>query len=318
MSQRTKVRACEGRVALVTGASQGGTGTAIAVRLAAEGAKVAITARDPKGLDDTAARVAAVGGKALVLPADLSDPRGERVRLVERTESELGPIDILVNSAATNGYKPFEQWSLSDLDFIQQVNVWAPWELMRAVLPGMRTRKRGWILNLTSFAAELPPGPPFPKSGPSKAGSGYGASKAALNRMTVAAASETEGQGVAVNALTPQAAIATRSLVAAGWIDQHWFEPLETMAEAALVLCTCDPAQLTGRIAYSLQLLLELRRPVHDLAGESLVAGWQPENLAAVIAGQLAAHEKSGWHHAYDFGRVHSPATGAGVAKLPK
>jgi NAD(P)-dependent dehydrogenase (short-subunit alcohol dehydrogenase family) len=294
----------------VTGASRGGTGTAIAVRLAAEGAKVAVTARSAKGLEETAARIAEVGGEALVLPADLSDPRGERTRLVARTEAALGPIDILVNSAAKNGYKPFEEWSLDDLDFIQQVNVWAPWELMKAVLPGMRSRRRGWILNLTSFTGELPPGPPFPKNAPSKTGSGYGMSKAALNRMTIAAASETEGQGIAVNALTPQAAIATRDLVAAGWIEQHWFEPLETMAEAALALCTCDPSRLSGRIAYSLQLLIELRRPVRDLFGDSLVAGWQPDDLPAAIARQLAAHAQSGWPRAYDFARPSSPSLG--------
>ena len=310
MSEKRPSGVCAGRVALVTGASQGGTGTAIAVRLAAEGAKVAITARTRAGLEETAASIAEVGGPALVLPADLSDPRGDRTRLVERTEAALGPIDILVNSAASNGYKPLEQWTLPQLEHIQQINVWAPWMLMTAVLPGMRARGHGWILNLTSFAGELPPGPPFPENGPSKAGSGYGASKAALNRMTMAAASETYGQGIAVNALTPQAAIATRNLVAAGWIDQHWYEPLEIMAEAALALCTGDPSQLTGRIAYSLQLLLELKRPVLDLHGQSPVKGWQPEDLPAAIARQLEAHSKSGWLRAYDFARPSSPSTG--------
>ena len=58
-----------------------------------------------------------------------------------------------------------------------------------------------------------------------------------------------------MNALTPQAAIATPHLVAAGWIDDTMFEPLDTMAEAALALCSGDPSVLTGRIAYSLQLL---------------------------------------------------------------
>ena len=297
--------ACAGRVALVTGASRGGIGTAIALRLAAEGAKVAITARGKPGLDETAARIADAGGSALVLPADLSDPRGERQHLVARAEAELGPIDILVNSAAAGGYKPLEAWRTSELEKLQQTNVYAPWELMAAVLPGMRARKRGWILNLTSFAGELPPGPPFPSSGP--AGAAYGGTKAALNRVTLSCAVETHGQGIAVNALAPQAAAETRDLVAAGWIEQHWYEPLETMAEAALALCTGDPLRLTGRIAYSLQLLVELARPVRDLRGKVLVPGWQPQDLPAVIARQLAAHEKSGWPRAYDFGRPSSP-----------
>jgi NAD(P)-dependent dehydrogenase (short-subunit alcohol dehydrogenase family) len=300
-------RTCEGRVALVTGASQGGTGTAIAVRLAAEGAMVAITARTVPGLEETRHRIESIGGRCLVLPADLSDPAGGRAELVARTEAELGPVDILVNNAAANGYVPVEEVTARALERCLQVNLWAPWELMTAVLPGMRERGRGWVLNLTSFAAELPPGPPFPTNKPAKGGFQYGASKAALNRLTVTAASECDGQGIAVNALTPQAAIATPSLVAAGWIDEAMFEPLETMAEAALVLCSCDPAALTGRIAYSLQLLVELQRPVRDLHGLELVDGWQPGDLPAVIARQEANLARQGWPDAYSFGRGHSP-----------
>jgi NAD(P)-dependent dehydrogenase (short-subunit alcohol dehydrogenase family) len=294
-------------VALVTGASEGGTGTAVAIRLAAEGARVAITARTVEGLEETRRPIEEVGGDGLVLPADLADPDGGRRELVARTERELGPVDILVNNAAANGYVPFDEATPGALEQCLQVNLWAPWELMKAVVAGMRARGRGWILNLTSFAAELPPGPPFPTTKPAKAGFQYGASKAALNRLTVTAASECEGQGVAVNALTPQAAIATPSLVAAGWIDETMFEPLETMAEAALALCSGDPAVLTGRIAYSLQLLWELQRPVLDLRGEHLVDGWQPDDLPAVIARQEANLAERGWSDAYSFGRVHSP-----------
>jgi len=299
--------ACAGQVALVTGASQGGTGTAIAIRLAAEGAKVAITARTVDGLEETRRRIEEFGGTCLVLPADLSDPAGGRRQLVADTVAELGPIDILVNNAAVNGYQPFEQTRPEDLERCLQVNLWAPWELMTQVVAGMRGRGRGWILNLTSFAAELPPGPPFPTNKPATGGFQYGASKAALNRLTVAAASECANDGVAVNALTPQAAIATPNLVAAGWIDDRMFEPIETMAEAALALCSGDAAQLTGRIAFSLQLLLELRRSVRDLHGEEIVAGWQPEDLPPIIARQEARLAEQGWPDAYSFGRVHSP-----------
>ncbi|HET6810421.1 MAG TPA: SDR family oxidoreductase [Acidimicrobiales bacterium] len=303
----TADRSCEGRVALVTGASQGGTGTAIAIRLAAEGARVAITARTVEGLEETRGRIEAIGGRCLVLPADLSEPGGGRAELVPRTEDAFGPVDILVNNAAANGYRPFEETTDRGLERCLQVNLWAPWELMKAVLPGMRARGRGWIVNLTSFSAELPPGPPFPTNKPATGGFQYGASKAALNRLTVSAASECWGQGIAVNALSPQAAIATPSLVAAGWIDEAMFEPLDTMAEAALALCTGDPAVLTGRIAYSLQLLSELNRPVRDLTGGCLVAGWQPDDLPAVVARQEAKLAGQGWNDAYSFGRSHSP-----------
>src|SRR5207237_1337410 len=112
---------------------------------------------------------------------------------------------------------------------------------------------------------------------------------------------------VALNSRSLQAASATPALVTGGWIDQTMFEPLETMAEAALALCSGDPDVLTGRIAYSLQLLVELRRPVRDLDGEQLVVGWQPDDLPAVIAAQEANLAERGWPDAYTFGRTHSP-----------
>jgi len=73
------------------------------------------------------------------------------------------------------------------------------------------------------------------------------------------------------------------------------FEPLDTMAETTLALCSGDPAVLTGRIAFSLQLLVELKRPVLDLHGERLVDGWQPADLPAVIARQEENLAKQGW-----------------------
>jgi NAD(P)-dependent dehydrogenase (short-subunit alcohol dehydrogenase family) len=295
-----------GRVALVTGASRGGIGTAIAVRLAAEGARVAISGRSEKGLADCAQQIREVGGECLVLPADLSDPHGARARLVADAEAALGPLDILVNNAAVNGYKPFTEWSRQEMLSLYEINFFAPWQLMNDAVPGMRARGRGWVVNLTSFAAELPWGPPFPQSVVSRGGSAYGSSKAALNRLTAAVASECEGR-VAVNALTPQAAARTRRLARGTGIDEGLFEPLETMAEAALVLATADPAHLTARIAFSLQLLLELRRPVRDLSGRSLFAGWQPDDIAVVLERQSALHTRAGWNDAYQFGRPHSP-----------
>jgi len=304
-------RSCEGLVALVTGASQGGTGRSVAIRFAAEGAKVAITARSEEGLAETLSRIEEIGGTGLVLPGDLGDPDGGRATLVARTEAAFGPIDILVNNAVAHALKPVDGWSIEELERYAHVNLWAPWLLMSQVLPGMRERGRGWILNLTSFSGELPPGPPFAfkaKDGSSM----YGATKAALNRLTVAAAGENEGQGIAVNALTPQCAISTPRVQAGGLVSgAELFEPVETMAESALALCSGDPAVLTGRIAFSLQLLLELDRPVYDLHGKELVDGWQPADLARVIRAQEEFHAGNGWPRAFDFHRVHTPRPAA-------
>jgi NAD(P)-dependent dehydrogenase (short-subunit alcohol dehydrogenase family) len=303
-------REVEGRVALVTGASQGGIGTAIAVRLASEGARVAISGRSEKGLADCAEQIRAVRGDCVVLPADLGDPAGARRTLVADAERALGPLDILVNNAAINGYKSFTEWSRADLLSIYEINVFAPWQLLQDAVPGMRQRGRGWVLNLTSFAGEMPFGPPFPTSVVSKGGAGYGSSKAALNRLTAAVASECEGV-VAVNALTPQAAALTRRLARGKSITQTMFEPLETLAEAALALVTADPKRLSARIAFSLQLLVELGRPVRDLRGEALVEGWQPADIRRVLEAQAREHAGNGWKNAYDFGRPHSPNTRA-------
>ena len=291
-------RGCEGRVALVTGASKGGTGTAIAHRLAAEGAAVAICARDAEGLARTEEQLRGLGATVLSLRIDLSDPDGGRATLVERVVGELGRLDILVNNAAANGYRPFREWTPARLELTQQVNVWAPWQLMADAAPGMVERGEGWILNLTSHAAELPPGPPFPQSVTASAGSGYGVTKAALNRLTASVAAELWEAGVRVNALAPQSAIATPHLVATGGIREENLEPLETMAEAALALVTGGPDR-TGSIWRSLQLLVELDRPVLDLDGREQLPGWQPDELVRVIERQRALLAERGWPGAF-------------------
>jgi hypothetical protein len=85
-----------------------------------------------------------------------------------------------------------------------------------------------------------------------------------------------------VNAVSPLAATATEGVLAAisaGQIPEHLTEPLATMVEAILALATADPATITGQITYSLKLLRDLDRPVHDVDGATLVEGWQPADL---------------------------------------
>jgi NAD(P)-dependent dehydrogenase (short-subunit alcohol dehydrogenase family) len=243
---------------------------------------VAITARSAEGLERTRKRIEAVGESPLVMECDLADPDGGRDSLVERTEAALGPLDILVNNAAVGPYQTFDTFTAADFERTQQINVWAPWVLCQRAVPGMRERGRGWILNVTTSVAALPPGPPFANSGPSKTGTLYGGTKAMLNRFSVGLASEVEGQGIAVNTLTPQAAILTPALEPAlekGFIHKDLFEPLETMVEAGLALCTASPDDLHARIGYSLDLLLEIGRPVRSLDGRTLIDGWQPADL---------------------------------------
>jgi NAD(P)-dependent dehydrogenase (short-subunit alcohol dehydrogenase family) len=181
---------CSGRVAFVTGASRG-IGAAIAERLAAAGAAVAVTARSvdthpadlPGTVRDTAARIESRGGRALAIHCDVLDPSSCEAA-VARCRESLGPIDILVNNAAAGPYRPFEKLSLRDFEVTFAANVRAPLRLAQLVAPDMRARQRGWIVNISSATAAPPQGPPY-GAWERKGGMHlYGASKAALNRLT--------------------------------------------------------------------------------------------------------------------------------------
>jgi len=107
----------------------------------------------------------------------------------------------------------------------------------------------------------------------------YASSKAALNRLSTGLAAELFDAGIAVNTLAPVAAVITPGVEAMGvvqWLEPSMIEPVEAMAEAALVLCSCDPASMTGRVAYSLRLLEELKRPIRTLDGAALFPDSNP------------------------------------------
>jgi NAD(P)-dependent dehydrogenase (short-subunit alcohol dehydrogenase family) len=287
MDERAR-RSCEGRVALVTGASRG-IGRAVAIRLAAEGADVAICSRPTPGfeglgtLEGARDELAAFGGRVLAIPFDLSLRDPPRDTLIDQVEDGLGPVEILVNNAAAGSFRPFMDWTDEAIATILELNLWAPWLLIRRVLPGMRERGAGWIVNMSSQTAVAPVGPPFPATHPSTQGTMYGGSKAFLNRWTASLAAEVYGEGIAVNALAPEAAAATEVLVEYSDLATELYEPLETMAEATLALCSSDPGVLTGKVITSLQLLVDLDRPVRDLAGAAVLPAWQPRDLPAKI-----------------------------------
>ena len=265
---------CDGRVALVTGASRG-IGAAIAQRLAGEGAAVAVTARTldphrtlPGTLRDVVAGIEARGGKAVAIPADLADA-DDRARIVPEVESALGPVDILVNNAAAAFYVATAELPLRPRRLLFELNVHAPVDLAQQVLPGMRERGRGWIVNISSATSRHPKGPPFDPG--IKLGSTstlYGATKAALERITTGLAAEVYDDGVAVNSLAPVAAVRTPGAeVHLGPLLEERpeiVEPVEVITEAALVLATCDPATVTGQVVYSRPFLRELGRTPAD------------------------------------------------------
>jgi citronellol/citronellal dehydrogenase len=256
---------CEGKVAVVTGASRG-IGAAIAERLAAAGAKVAVSARTiapvekyEGSLQETVERITASGGSAVAVQADLAVP-DDRARLIEQTEKTLGPVDILVNNGAITFYMPFTEFTEKRWRLMFEVQVRAPYELAQMVVPGMRERGAGWILNISSRAGVHPQGPPFEPVYRDWGFSTYGMVKAALDRFSTGLAAELHDDGIAVNSLSPWDNVATPGASTHDLVSEFALEDISLIAEAALVLCSGDPATLTGRVAYSQPLLAEQQR----------------------------------------------------------
>jgi len=257
----------DGKVAVVTGASRG-IGAEIARRFGRAGAAVAVTARTvepgdsrfPGTIGGTVAEIREAGGTAVAVAADLSRPE-DRERLVAEVTARLGEPDILVNNAAVTYFGPSADFTPRRFSLMFAVQVEAPFRLAQLVIPGMRRKGRGWILNISSGAARHPAVPPAPAA--RLGGTVYGMCKGALERFSTGLAAELHADGIAVNALSPSRVVPTP-----GTVFHHLTtegdpkaEPVGVMAEAALLLCSGDPSLLTGRIAYSQQLLAEFRAP---------------------------------------------------------
>jgi citronellol/citronellal dehydrogenase len=255
---------CDGKIALVTGTSRG-LGKAIALRLAGEGATVALTARtlepDPKyhgSLSQTLEEIESAGGSAVAVAADLSQ-RDERERLFTEVVEKVGPPDILVNNAAVTFLRPLDEFPERRVRLMMEMHVMAPLHLTQLAIPAMRDRGRGWVLNVTSVGGDLPDGPPFSDFDRSAGFGIYGTVKAALNRLTKSLAAELYVDGIAVNAAAPTNPVATPG---AGTLDlaKTETEDISLITETAFVLCTGDPKTLTGRIAHTQSFLREIGR----------------------------------------------------------
>jgi short-subunit dehydrogenase len=138
------------RVALVTGASVG-IGAGLAAMLAAEGAVVVLAARRAAGLEQVAEDIRQQGGTAVPVVTDLTDD-DSIANLVAKTRAEVGPVDVLVNNAGYALWKPLEGTTMAEWDHTFAVNVRAAAYLCAAVLPGMRERGFGRIINIGSEA----------------------------------------------------------------------------------------------------------------------------------------------------------------------
>jgi 3-oxoacyl-[acyl-carrier protein] reductase len=161
--------------------------------LAREGAAVAVNYREREAqAQEVARRVAAAGGRALTVQADVTRA-GDVHRLVRRVEADLGPVDILVNNAGIARVQAIDQVTEHDWDDVLAANLKSCFLVTQAVLPGMRARHWGRIVNLSSVAAQTG----------GMVGPHYAASKAGLHGLTHTYASVLAPEGITVNAIAP-------------------------------------------------------------------------------------------------------------------
>jgi NAD(P)-dependent dehydrogenase (short-subunit alcohol dehydrogenase family) len=243
-----------GKVALVTGGGAG-IGRAASLRLAQLGASIAVVDRDGAAASTVAKEIEADGGTALALVVDLSQP-ADVTRTVAEVIDRFGRIDILVNNAGVASDETLLDQTLESWEFIQAVNLRAPFMLIQAVGRHMVERGGGGkIVNLSSSSAFRG----------ERSNASYGASKAGIGALTRTAAAELGRHDVNVNAVAPgltrtqltepyiggrddfQAAVATGPL--ANLLGRH-SEP-EDVANVIVFLCTDAARQVTGQIIHT-------------------------------------------------------------------
>ncbi|SEN08251.1 gluconate 5-dehydrogenase [Sphingomonas gellani] len=230
----------KGRSAVVTGAS-GGLGFAIARGLALAGADVRVHGRDPIRTAEAVARIVAEGGRATAMIADLEDEQA-----LTDTVATIGPLDILVNNAGRRDRRPLADLTRADVRRMLEVNLVAPFDLVRLLAPGMRAGGR--VVNVTSIAG------PIARAGDAA----YTASKGALEALTRALAAELGPRGTTVNAVAPGffATDANAGMVADAAVAQHlrsrtalgrWGKP-EEIVGAVLFLASPAASYITGQV----------------------------------------------------------------------
>jgi 3-oxoacyl-[acyl-carrier protein] reductase len=236
----------EGKVALVTGSSRG-IGAAIARLFAQEGAKVAVHGRDVRALAAVQSEIERAGGRAIAVAADLTKfSEIEAMRLT--IERELGPIDILVANAGGSFSPPgpLEETTEEGWHASVEGNLTATFLTIKSVLPGMKERKAGNIITISSSAARRAnPRSPVP----------YAAAKAGIEILTQHLATQVGPFGIRVNCIAPETILTERNRqwiseeVQRELIEAHPIRRLgtpEDVARTALFLATEEAGWITG------------------------------------------------------------------------
>ena len=234
-----------GKTALITGASKG-LGKAMAVALAAEGARLALVSRDAAKLGEVAEEIRATGGRAEVFAADVSDEsQVARVR-EEFTARCGGALDILINNAGINIRKPVTDFTLSEWNSVLNTNLTSVFLMCRAFVPLMTGRGFGRIINLTSMMSHI--------SLPGR--TAYSASKTGLLGFNRALALELAAEQITVNGISPgvcdteiNAPLMQNAELRAQFLAKipvgRWGQPKE-IGQLAVFLCSEHAGFITG------------------------------------------------------------------------
>lgn len=238
------------KVALITGASKG-IGEAIALTLAAHGAKVVVNSRKQEEIDKVVSMITGAGGNATAIAGNAGDAATCK-SLIDKTVEHYGGIDILVNNAAANpAYGPAVQTEDWAYDKIMTINVKAPFELCKFAYPIMKQRGGGSVINMSSIAGRTPdPGLGM-----------YSVSKAALNMLTKVLAKEWAPDNIRVNAICP--GLIKTKFSQAIWQDENMLKrfmkmvpmgrmgTVEEIAALALFLSSDVSGYCTGTLFYA-------------------------------------------------------------------
>lgn len=185
------MRRFEGKTVVVTGGG-GGIGGATSRRFARDGAQVAVLDLNPEAAEQVVAQIRADGGQAAAFRCDITD-RASVDAAVQAVETQLGPIDVLVNNAGWDVFKPFTKTEPAQWDKLIAINLTGALHMHHAVLPGMAARKSGRIVNIASDAARVG----------SSGEAVYAACKGGLVAFSKTIAREHARHGITVNVVCP-------------------------------------------------------------------------------------------------------------------
>jgi 3-oxoacyl-[acyl-carrier protein] reductase len=225
----------KGRVALVTGASQG-IGYAIAEALAGAGARVVISARGEERLREAADRIATAGGEVLALPCDMRDAEAVE-RLVQDAHARWGRLDILINNAGIGGFGKVDEISVEKWRAVIGTNLDGVFYACRAAVPLLREQQESWILNIGSLAGR----------NAFAGGSAYNASKFGLLGFTEAMMLDVRHDGIRVSCIMP-GSVDTPFFDAEKVPEREWMLQGEDIARLVLDLLAFPGRALPSKV----------------------------------------------------------------------